>query len=62
MTASDEVDLVAVGTSMVISTQAAPDGTDPALVALHESVLAQLHEVPRASHSLRMLRLVDTYV
>ena len=61
VSAPDEVDPVAVVTPMVVSTQAAPDGTDPALVAFYESVLAQLQEAHRARDFLRMRRLVDAY-
>ena len=62
VSAPDEVDPVAVVTPMVVSTQTAPDGTDPALVAFYESVLAQLQEAHRARDFLRMRRLVDTYL
>ena len=62
VSAPEDVDPVAVVSPMVVSTQSAPDGTDPALVAFYESVLAQLQEAHRARDFLRMRRLVDTYL
>lgn len=62
VSAPEDLDPVAVVTPMVVSTQAAPDGTDPALVSFYESVLAQLQEAHRARDFLRMRRLVDSYL